>query len=68
MSHLKILLNISRAFYELENFDKAEEYYNRVVEVDASVAEGFNYLSRSQDTSRSGNQGATQTVLFLDEN
>jgi hypothetical protein len=65
-THLKIMLNIARAYYELEDYDKSTEYYDRVEELDPELTEGFGYLKKSDDSTRaSGQQSLEQTVIFL---
>lgn len=65
-THLKIMLNIARAYYELEDYDKSTEYYNRVQSLDPELTEGFGYLQKSDDSTRaSGQQSLEQTVIFL---
>jgi tetratricopeptide (TPR) repeat protein len=46
LTYLKVLMSISRAYYELENFDKAMEYYDRVALKDPDLAAQYNFIAK----------------------
>ncbi len=48
--HLRIMLGISRAYYELENYDKAIELYQYVESVNPDLAQEYSYLAQSPGT------------------
>ena len=48
--HLRIVLGISRAYYELENYDKAIELYQYVDSRNADLAQEYSYLAQSPGT------------------
>jgi hypothetical protein len=48
--HLRIVLGISRAYYELENYDKAIELYQYVESRDPDLAQEYSYLAQSPGT------------------
>jgi tetratricopeptide (TPR) repeat protein len=62
-----VLLNISRAYYELENYDKAAEYYQRVAELNPSLVEKYAYLRGGREGERAADIGHTATVIFAGE-
>jgi len=66
-TYSKVLLNISRSYYELENFDKATQYYDKLAEVDPDRADRFQYLSGSEPASRAADARLGNDVLFADE-
>ena len=51
LTYLKVLMSISRAYYELENFDKAMEYYDRVASKDPDLAAQYNFIAKGADSS-----------------
>ena len=64
----KVLLNISKSYYELENYDRSSEFFDKVVSQDPSVGEQFSYLRRSEDpATRSADMSMFETVLFSEE-
>jgi len=63
----KVLINISRSYYELENFDKANQYYEKVVEIDPDRADRFKYLSGGNSESRATDARLKEQVLYADE-
>ena len=67
LTHKKIMLSISRAYYELESFDMAGEYYSRVAAVDPDLAAEYDYLAASDDSARAGNQSTGKKTLYVDD-
>jgi tetratricopeptide (TPR) repeat protein len=68
---LKLLINLSRACYMLEDFKNAGEYYEKAEKIDPGTAEDFGYLAQaatSSDTARSA-EGADlgSEILFIEE-
>lgn len=51
LTHLKVLMSISRAYYELENFDKASEYYDIVAAKDPDLAAQYDFIAKGADSS-----------------
>jgi hypothetical protein len=47
----RVLLNISRSYYELENFDQATIYYNKAAAADPSLVGAYGYLKGNQGSS-----------------
>lgn len=64
--YAKILLNIAKVYYELENFDRVDEYYSRVNNLDSSLTEQFSYLSSGNET-RAADVSLFDAILFIDE-
>ena len=60
-----ILLNISKSYYELENFDKATEYFAKATDIQPDYEQQFGHL-RSSETSgaRSSNVSRRGGTLF----
>lgn len=65
-SYAKVLLNISRSYYELENYDKASLYSEKMAAVDPELGSRYSYLSSTEGT-RSADVSATLDVLFIEE-
>jgi tetratricopeptide (TPR) repeat protein len=63
----KILLNIARTYYELENYDRVSEYYDRVTELDPALTAKYTYLHSDSGGSRASDAGSFSEVLFVDE-
>jgi tetratricopeptide (TPR) repeat protein len=66
--YLAVLLNISRAYYELENYDKASEYFDRVAERDPTLVEEYAYLRSAKEGERAAEVGASTGIIFAGEN
>jgi hypothetical protein len=66
--YAKILLNISRSYYELEDYPNAASWFDKAAAVDPSVVTTFEYLKNGQggSGSRAAEQGGPQ-VLFATE-
>jgi hypothetical protein len=64
-----VLLNISKTYYELENFDKSSEYFKRLSEIDPQYSKDFAYLRGADDEGgrRSADFGALRDVVYADE-
>jgi hypothetical protein len=66
--YTKVLLNISKSYYELENYDKSAEYFEKLISLDPSFSEQFSYLTRSEEpATRSADMSVFETVLFSEE-
>ena len=65
-SYAKVLLNISRSYYELENYDKAALYSEKMAEVDPELGSRYSYLSSTEGT-RSADVSASMDILFIEE-
>ncbi|MCK5201091.1 MAG: hypothetical protein KAR21_22210, partial [Spirochaetales bacterium] len=63
----KILLNIARTYYELENYDRVAEYYNRVNDIDPALTAKYTYLHSGDAGSRASDAGSFSEILFIDE-
>jgi hypothetical protein len=66
--YLAVLLNISRAYYELENYDKASAYFDQVAERDPSLVEQYAYLRSAKEGERAAEVGASSGIIFAGEN
>jgi len=65
-SYAKVLLNISRSYYELENYDKAALFSEKMAAVDPELGVRYSYLSSSEGT-RSADVSASLDILFIEE-
>ncbi len=64
--YARILLNISRSYYELEDYPSAATWYNKAAGVDPGVVNSFDYLKNGQgggNGSRAAEQQGPQ-ILF----
>ncbi len=68
---LKLLLNISKAYYALEEYSQAEEYYRQAEAIDADTVAEHSYLA---SVSAGGEEGRaseiadnTEEILFIEE-
>jgi len=66
-SYSNVLLNISKAYYELENYDKATEYYETLIASTPEMADKFAYLTSSSGDTRAARVSAFGAVLFAEE-
>jgi len=66
--YLAVLINISRAYYELENYDKAAEYFQKVAERDPTLVEQYAYLRSAKEGERAAEVSASATIIFAGEN
>jgi tetratricopeptide (TPR) repeat protein len=59
-----VILNISRAYYEIEDYEQAGVYYDKAAAADPSVVSSFSYLKTGQGStgSRASEQGAPQII------
>jgi len=62
----KVLLNIARTYYELENYDRVSQYYKRIEAIDPGILARFAYLNRDGDGSRGADAGAFSSILFVE--
>ena len=63
----KILLNIARTYYELENYDRVAEYYNRINEFDPELTAKYTYLHSDSGGGRASDAGSFSEILFIDD-
>ena len=66
-SYSSVLLSISKCYYELENFDKANEYMKTLAEYDPEAAAQNSYLASSQSGQRAADISSRNALLFADE-
>ncbi|MBI9100364.1 MAG: hypothetical protein JEY91_17910, partial [Spirochaetaceae bacterium] len=65
-SYAMVLLNISRSYYELENYDKALIYSEKMASVDPVLGSRYSYLSGSEGT-RSSDVSESLDIYFIEE-
>ena len=66
-SYAAVLLNLSRCYYEIENFDKSAEYSTLLAEVDPELAQQYSYLASSESTIRAAEISGHKSLIFSDE-
>ena len=66
-SYSSILLSISKCYYELENFDKANEYMKTLAEVDPEAAAQNSYLASGESGQRASDRSSRNELIFADE-
>jgi tetratricopeptide (TPR) repeat protein len=59
-----LLLNIAKSYHELENFDRSQEYYDRLREINPDMAARNTYLEESQGRASRAQSGPG--ILFVD--
>lgn len=59
-----LLLNIAKSYHALENFDRAEEYYERLRQLNPDMAARNTYLEEGQGRASRAQQGPG--ILFVD--
>ncbi len=66
---LKVLLNISKTNYELEQYDDSKSYYDMAQSIDPKETERYSYLgSVSTDETRAASMVDTKTdILFIED-
>ena len=65
-NYAKVLLSIAKCYYELESFDKADEYFEKAAEVDPTVGQSASYLRKASDGTRAS-RSVTPTIDFVTE-
>ena len=66
VSYHKVVLNLSRSYYELENYDLAAEYSKKLQELNPELAEQFSYLSSGESGSRAADIHSRIEILFAE--
>jgi hypothetical protein len=67
---LKVLINLARANYLLEQFDQAEEYFTKAKNIDFEKTEMYSYLASSggSDSGRASEEPLLrESILFLED-
>jgi len=62
-----LLLNIAKSYHELENFDRAQEYYDRLRELNPDMAARNTYLEEGQGRASQAQQGPGIIYVNPDE-
>jgi len=66
-SYSSILLSISKCYYELENFEKANEYMNTLAEVDPEAASQNSYLASGEAGQRASDRSSRNALIFAED-
>jgi tetratricopeptide (TPR) repeat protein len=64
-----VLLNMSKAYHEMENYPEAQKYYARAAELDPERAREFTYLAQvgASGTERAAAGGRGRSVSYVEE-
>jgi hypothetical protein len=65
--YLTTLLNIARTYYELENFEKATEYFDQVAMKNPALVQDYSYLSGGTAGGRAAGVRAQPQIRFAGE-
>ena len=65
-SYSRLLLNISKTYYEIENFDLATFYSSQLAEINPALADRYAYLADSGG-GRAADVSAAGDILFIEE-
>ncbi len=65
-SYATVLLNISRCYYEIENYEKSAEYSEKLTRINPEMAARFSYLAGSGG-SRASDVSAYSEIRFAEE-
>ena len=65
-SYARLLLNISKTYFEVENFDQAARYSDRLWEVNPQLADRYAYLADSGGA-RAADVSSASGILFIEE-
>lgn len=69
-SALKILLNTSRSFYALQDFENAKKYYSMAEKIDKDTVDDYSYLasvSDSGDGTIRAAEAIEETIFFIED-
>ncbi len=66
-SYSSVLLSISKCYYELENFDKANEYMKTLADVDPEAAAKNSYLATGEAGQRASDRSSRNSLLYAEE-
>jgi len=68
---VKLFINLSRTYYQLESYDDAQEYFSKAETLDAEAASEYSYLAvagKSSDSGRAAeNENISEEILFFEE-
>jgi len=65
--YLTVLLNIARAYYELENYERAGEYFKQVGAKNPALVQQYSYLSGADSGGRAAEVRAQPRIRFAGE-
>ncbi len=61
------LLNLSRTYYELENYEKAAQYYEQAIARDPNLSQQYVYLLKREEGERGASAQGSGRILFSGE-
>jgi tetratricopeptide (TPR) repeat protein len=67
-AYVKVLANIARTYYELENFDRASEYAKKAMAIDPSIAGQLSHITAAEGGGgKAAQAGVGIPVLFVED-
>ena len=67
-TEVKLLLNLSKAHYELEQFEQAQDVYEQATRLDSDLAREYSYLAQvSGDGTSRATEAGQQRIFFLED-
>jgi len=63
----KFLMSLSRCYYEMEDYERSGQYYERAIAVDPSRAEQYAYLKAAAGGGRQAAAAPEEDLLFAEE-
>jgi hypothetical protein len=65
--YLRVLLNISRSYYEIENYDQAGAYYDKAAATDPNAVQSYGYLKTGRgSTGARAAQASGPQILYAE--
>jgi tetratricopeptide (TPR) repeat protein len=65
--YVRVLLNISRSYYEIENYDQAGAYYDKAAATDPNAVQSYGYLKTGRGSSGSrAAQASGPQILYAE--
>ena len=61
------LVNLSRCYYEIEDYERARQYFERATAADPSYAQRFAYLTEAAGGGRQAAAAPKQDLIFAGE-
>ncbi|GAH68902.1 unnamed protein product [marine sediment metagenome] len=64
-----MLVNISRAYYQMENYGEAQTYFSKAQAIDPQQVEQYTYLAQASggEARAAEERDLSQEILFLEE-
>ncbi len=63
----RVLASLSSLSYEMSDLDEAQEYYERLNDLNPSLAERFTYVLGTENTTRASRSGGSDNLLWNED-